>query len=239
MLIVIYKTIGLTALSYFLTLILSRLMGRKAISQMTFFDFVVGITMGSIAATLLIDKNHSVISATTGLIIISLLVIIIDLIHIKSFKTAKLFDSEPVVLVEKGKMVDKNFRKTKITIVEFMQLLREKNCFNIADIEYAILETNGKLSVLFNSQKQTVTPYDMKISTEYKGLTKDIIIDGTLMLENLKEANQTKEWLLNELNRFNVSNMKDVFYAGIDSTGKLYVSIKNNNSEKEGKYGIE
>ncbi|BBF41693.1 hypothetical protein lbkm_0373 [Lachnospiraceae bacterium KM106-2] len=234
-----YKTIGLTVFAYFLALILSRLMGRKAISQMTFFDFVVGITLGSITSNLLSDKNHPVVSSTTGLIIISLLVIILDYIHLKSYKTAKIIDSEPVVLVENGNMVNKNFLKTRITILEFMQLLREKNCFNIADIEYAILETNGKLSVLFKSQKQALTPSDMKIPTEYKGLTKDIILDGNIMFENLKEVKQTKDWLLNELKHFNVSNVNNVFYAGLDTSGKLYVSIKNNSSEKEGKYGIE
>lgn len=236
---IIAKTLGLTILSYFLTFILTRIIGRKAISQMTFFDFVVGIIIGSIAANLIVIQKHSITSSITGLIIISLLVIIIDLLHIKSIKTSKLFDSEPVVIIQNGKIVDQNMKKTRLTLTELMMQLREKNAFNVADVEFALLETDGKISVLPKSQKQPVTPSDLNIPTGYKGLTKDLVIDGSIMNENLKDTHLDTEWLLNELKGYNIYDLNKVFYAGLDTSGNLYISKKHTDTEQDGKYGIE
>ena len=122
---------------------------------------------------------------------------------------------------------------------ELTSLLREKNIFSIADVEFAILETDGKLSVLPKSEKQPLKPSDLNIPTPYQGLTKDIIIDGNIMEENLIDTQRDKTWLIQQLSLYNVKDIKEVFYAGLDSKGNLYVSKKNNQEEFEGKYGIE
>lgn len=225
---------------YTTLLILARIMGKKMISQMTFFDFVVGIVIGSVAATSAIGPySASLASGITILIVLTILVLLIGFFHIKSFAIRKLVDSEPVVFIEKGQIVEKNMQKERFTMEELTSLLREKNIFSIADVEFAILETDGKLSVLPKSEKQPLKPADLCISTPYQGLTKDIIIDGNIMEENLANTQRNKTWLTKQLSMYNVKGINEVFYAGLDSNGNLYVSKRNDQEETEGKYGIE
>lgn len=225
---------------YFILLFLARIMGRKMISQMTFFDFVVGIVIGSVAAnSSLAPYSKSLTASITILVVLTLLVVLIGYIHINSFRFRKLVDSEPVVVIERGLIVDKNLKRLRFTIMELTALLREKNIFNIADVEFAILEHNGKLSVLPKSNKQPLKPIDMNIPTPYQGLTKDIIIDGNIIEENLADAQFNRVWLTNQLKIYGVKNVKDVFYAGLDSSNNLYVSKKQFGQETDGKYGIE
>ncbi|WP_372998348.1 YetF domain-containing protein [Lutispora sp.] len=226
-------------LAFLLLMLVARFMGRKAISQMTFFDFAVGITLGSVTANLALGPQSSTASAVTTLIILSILGVLSDYSHIKSFIVRKFVNSEPVVVVANGNIVDENMKKVRFTINDLNTLLREKNTFNIADVEFAVLENDGKLSVLPKSQKQPLTPSDLNIPTSYKGLTKDIIIDGNVMLENLKDVNLNEEWLLSKLGEQGIGNAGEVFYAGLDTSGNIYVSKKNNGNEKHGKYGIE
>jgi len=228
------------AVLYLVLLILARIMGRKMISQMTFFDFVVGITIGSVAANSALGPyNHSLPAGITVLVVMTGLVMLIGYLHIKSFKFRKMVDSEPVVMIEQGQIVDENLKRERFTLKELTALLREKNIFNIADVEFAILEHDGKLSVLPKSEKQPIKPSDLQIATPYQGLTKDIILDGIIMKENLQDAKLTEEWLLGQLKMYGVENVKDVFYAGVDSSNNLYVSKRNVKEETDGKYGIE
>ncbi|HBV86314.1 DUF421 domain-containing protein [Desulfosporosinus sp.] len=225
--------------AFILLLIVARLMGRKVISQMTFFDFGVAISIGSITANLAMSQGSTTITAVTVLITFGTLSIITGYLHIKSLWFRKLTNSEPVTAIANGQIIDKNLKRLRLTTNELTSLLREKNIFNIADVEFAILENEGKLSVLPKSQKQPLTPSDLNITTVYKGLTADIIIDGNIMQENLRSAKLNEEWLKNQLNSQGISSVQEVFYAGLDSSGNLYVSKKTNNEETEGQYGIE
>ncbi len=227
-----------TIFAFFLALLLTRFMGRKAVSQMTFFDFVVAI-LGSVTATISISSPTSVYSPTTALIVLALLTVLVDFIHIKSIWFSKLVESEPVVLIANGLIINQNMKRVRVSVQNLTTLLREKNIFNITDVEFAILENDGKLSVLPKSQKQPATPSDFNIATPYKGLMKDIIIDGKLLLHNLIDASQDKQWLITQLNSQGIASIEEVFYAGLDTLGSLYASIKNYDNEKPGKYGIE
>ena len=228
-----------TVIAYFVLLILSRAMGRKMISQMTFFDFAVGITIGSVTANLALGPYNSIRSGITILLVLTGLVVLLDFLHIKSYRFRKLIDSEPIVAIQNGKIIDDNLRKERFTIDELMMLLRQKNIFSIADVEFAVLEHDGKLSVLPKSQKLPLTPSDINITTPYKGLTRDIIYDGNMLEENFTNTQYSKKTLMNQLKMQGISDISEIFYAGIDSTGSLYVSKKNKTKEKHGQYGIE
>lgn len=228
---------GLVA--YLLLLIVARLMGRKAIAQMTFFDFVVAIMLGSLGANLGMGGETSAQSAATVIITLAVLAITTGYIHIKSFTFNKVVNSEPVIVIENGKINEENMKKIRFTLTELTAMLRKKKIFNLADVEFALLETDGKISVLPKSQKQPVTPSDLNISTPYKGLSKDLIIDGVIIHENLYDANLDEVWLMGQLKNYNVSDVNEVFYASLDTQGNLYVSKKNIKSEEHGKYGIE
>lgn len=225
---------------YVVLLLLARVIGRKIISQMTFFDFVLGITIGSVAANITIGTyNQNILSGITAVAVLAGLVILIDWLHIKSFSFRKFVASEPIVVIERGEIVDKNLRRVRFSIEELMSLLRKKNIFNISDVEFAVLETDGKISVLPKSQKQPLKPSDMNIPTPYQGLTKDIIVDGVIMHENLDAAKLTNYWLTRQLEMAGVKDVSEVFYAGVDAAGTLYISKRKHNTEKEGQHGIE
>ncbi|MCY6959908.1 YetF domain-containing protein [Clostridium brassicae] len=236
----VLPTIFRGTITYILALVLTRLMGRKVISQMTFFDFVVGVSMGSMVANLSIGKNSTAATASISLIIFAILTILTGLAHIKSSKIRKIINSEPVVLIASGTIVENNMKRVRITLEQLTMKLREKNIFNLGDVDFAILEVDGKLSVLPKSDKAPLTPSHMNIPTTNKGLMKDIIIDGNVMSENLKDAGLDMNWLKSQLNMSGIKDIADVFYAGIDNTNILYFSRKNAvNKEKHGKYGIE
>lgn len=237
---VILDTIIRSVVVYILAIFLTRFMGRKLISQMTFFDFVIGVSMGSIIANAIVGQQFTSMSAMTALILVSILVIATGYIHIKSFKVRKIVNSEPITLVQDGVIVEKNMKNIRLTINELLMKLREKNAFNIADVEFAMMETDGQLSVLTKADKQPLTPHDVNILTTNTGLMKDIIIDGNVMEENLLNLGLNKEWLQIQLNNQNIKKASQVFYAGLDNSEKLHISKKNVNiNETHGKYGIE
>lgn len=227
LLMTIIKCVGVYILAIFLT----KSIGRKLISQMNFFDFIMGVSMGSIVASAVVDKQFGAISAITALILFCILTIVTGYLSMKSLKIRKIINSEPINLVKNGKIIEKNMKENKLTINELMMKLREKNMFHLADVEFAIMETDGELSVLPKADKKPLTPYNMKVKVTSSGIDKDIIIDGIVIDENLKNIGLDKEWLKSELNKQNIKEISEVFYAGVDNTQKLYISKRNINKE--------
>lgn len=223
LLMTIIKCVGVYILAIFLT----KIIGRKLISQMNFFDFIMGVSMGSIVAYSVVDKQFVATSAITALILFCILTIVIGYLSLKSLKIRKIINSEPINLVENGNIIEKNMKKNKLTVNELMMKLREKSIFHLADVEFAIMETDGELSVLPKADKKPLTPYNMKINVTSSGIDKDIIIDGSVVDENLKDIGLNKEWLESELNKQNIKEISEVFYAGVDNSQKLYISKKN------------
>lgn len=236
--IILYSVIRIT-IGYLVLLTITRLVGRKSISQMTFFDFAISITFGSVTANIGMDNRNTFVSGITILITLGVLGIMTGYLHISSMSFRKLVNSEPVTLIDNGEIVKKNMRKLRFTINELTALLREKNYFNISDVNYAILETDGKLSVLPKAAKRPLTPCDLQIESTETGLTKDIIIDGKIQYENLKYTKYTDQWLLNELQNKGIGNIIDVLYAAVDFNGNLYVTKGYKINENQGEYGIE
>lgn len=237
---IILRTILKAIVIYFLALVLTKFVGRKIITKMNFFDFVMGVSMGAIITNAAIDKDARFISCVTTLIVFTILVIVIDYVSIKNFFVRKIIDYEPVVVIENGTIIDKNLKKLRMTVNELMMKLREKDNFSLDEVEFAIMEGDGQLSVLAKADKKALTPNDMKIKVKSSGLLKDIIIDGKIIENNLKVAGINKEWLENELKKHEIKNISEVFYAGIDSNKKLSIS-KTYPSDYNGakRYGIE
>jgi uncharacterized membrane protein YcaP (DUF421 family) len=209
---------------------------------MGFFDFVVAITLGSLTANMAMGTHKTTYSAAILIALFAILDIVTALLQLKSKPFEKLVSSEPVVLVSRGEIVKANLGKLRLTLHKMNSLLREKDAFNIADVEYAILETTGMVSVLLKSDKKPLTPADMSITKPPSGLTVDLILDGEIQNENLMAAGKDVTWLLRELSDKGYSgvNVKDIFFAALDPTGTLYVSLgKPGNKEQHGQYGIE
>lgn len=217
--------------TYAILLVLGRIIGRKLISRITFYDFIVGVTIGSIGVRIALGSQESPLLASISVVTITTLVVITDYLDIKSIKFRKWVDDEPVILISNGKLLDYNFGKVKITINELMMLLREKDIFNVDDVALAEIETDGQLTVLPKPNKQTVTTGDLNVKVKSSGLMIDIIIDGEIMYSNLQNTNHDEKWIKNELKVHKIANVEDVFYAGLNAQGNLYISKKHRNAD--------
>jgi uncharacterized membrane protein YcaP (DUF421 family) len=214
-------------LSFLVLLILARLMGHQHISQLTFFDYVVGITIGSIAATASVDQNVKILNGLAGLLVWGILPILISLLNLKSYRFRRLTDGQPIVLVQNGKILEENLRKARLSLDSLMLSLREKNAFKLSDVEFAVLETNGSVSVLKKTEAQPVTPKTLGMIVEKEHDPRIVISDGQVMETTLKKMGYTKEWLLGEIKKQGANTFQDVFLAQLESNGNLYVDLRN------------
>jgi len=216
-----------SVVTYFILVLFTRIMGRKQISQLTYFDYVVGITIGSIAAVASLDKNVNMYEGIFCIIIWSILTILISEITLKNIKIRLLVNSEPLLIIDKGKVIYKNMKKAKYNIGDLLMQLRVKDIFYITDVEIAILEPDGKLSVLKKSEHTTLTIEDMNIKKPKTGMMVDIILDGTILYSHLQQIKKDEEWVIAQLKAKNIENIKDVVFAGIQADEQIYIVTKN------------
>ncbi|WP_199621515.1 DUF421 domain-containing protein [Paenibacillus alkalitolerans] len=212
---------------YIFLLILARLMRKKQVSQLTFFDYIVGISIGSIAAELSFNPDIRMSNFYIGMFIWGFLTILISIISLKSYRFRILTGGSPTVLIENGKILEKNLKKENLTVDELMIYLRRSNAFNLSDVEYAVMETNGFISVMKKSDAQPLTPKDMGLVVEMGHHPHLVIIDGNVMERSLSEYGYSKEWLLGEIMKQGAKGFSEVFLAQIDSKGNVYVDLYN------------
>ncbi|TSB45903.1 YetF domain-containing protein [Alkalicoccobacillus porphyridii] len=212
-------------ISFLLLMIMARIMGKKQISQLTFFDYCVGITIGSIAATMSVDQNVKIANGLMALLIWGLFPIILAFVSLKSMWFTKIIDGSPTILIESGEIHEKNMKKNMLSVDELMLLLREKGTFKVSDVEMAVLETNGQLSILLKSDQQPVTPHVSGIPLQQEHGPTILVMDGQLLKKGLGERGYTEEWLVNEIQKQGATNFTDVFLAQLDSRGNVYVDL--------------
>ncbi|WP_297632621.1 DUF421 domain-containing protein [uncultured Clostridium sp.] len=213
-------------IGFLLALLLSKIIGRKIISKMNFVDLVMGVSMGSMIANAVIDKDSPIQSEIIALILFGALTIITSYISLKSIKARSIISSKPVILVKDGIILNNNLLKLRVSIDELMMKLREKGTFNLEEVQYAIMEGDGQISLLIKAEKKAITPYDMNIEVNSSGLLKDLIIDGILIEKNLVAEGLDFEWLKEYLNKNKIKDISEIFYAGIDSNKKIVISQK-------------
>jgi uncharacterized membrane protein YcaP (DUF421 family) len=218
---------GRAFLSFLILLTLARILGKKQISHLTFFDYVVGIVIGDIAATIAIDPSMKFTNSLVGLGVYTLLSLIIAFGAIKSFKFRELVESSPSILIKDGKIMEKSLFKNRLTFDDLLNGLRVKGAFNISEVELAMLETDGQISLMKKPEYQSLTPNDIGLSVEEDHAPSLVIIDGTLLEKHLNYLGYTKEWLLEEIKKQGVNRIEDVFLAQINSNGNVYVDLYN------------
>lgn len=200
----------------------------------------MGISVGSMIAKIIIDKDHVFFSGIVALIVFALLAIATSYLNLKSYTARRIINAKTLILIENGRIIDKNMKRLRITVNELMMKLREKDVFNLEDVQFAIMESSGQLSVLVKANKKPITPEDMNIKVKSLSLINDIIIDGKIIDRNLKIAGIDKVWLQSELKRKSINNIEEVFYAGIDQNKKLIISEKYpTDFNSENKFDIE
>lgn len=218
---VIYRAV----MGFTLLFILARLMGRKQMTDMTFYEYIVGIAIGSIAAELTFGTAVRVSNFVVGMILWAAFPIIISQLELRSFRIRLLTEGRPTVVIKNGKILEKNLKRLGVTVDELMINLRQKDVFKISDIESAVMEKNGQISVMKKSDLQPVTPKDIGMIVEQEREPRIVIIDGNVMGRSLSEYGYTKNWLLGEIMKQGAEDFSDVFYAQIDSMGNVYVDL--------------
>ena len=214
--------------SFGLLLIGTRILGKQTISQMTMFDFVATISLGAIAANLAFNTSLKVSHTIIAFVVYVAIIFTIALISLKSRKGRKFLAGDPTIVIENGKILEKNMNKMRYTIDYLNQQLREKDIFNIEEVQFAIIETNGTLTVLKKPQFRNVIRQDLKIPvTPEFNLPIELIMDGEVMKENLEQNNLTESWLHSELKKRNLVQ-HDVLYAVLFSNGNMYIDTYEN-----------
>lgn len=210
-------------ISFFTLLILARLLGKEQISQLSFFDYVVGITIGSIASEATIDLSSRAWTSWIGLIVWAVLAYLMQVVTLKWRYAAKMIEGEPTILIMNGKIMDNILKKMKLRVSDVLELLRNQGIFDYNEVDYAILEPNGSLSVLKKSENLPLTPKDMNIEVKKTGISTELIYDGVIIEENLQEMNKDKKWLMNQLKKYGIKDASEALLVTLNDAGTLYV----------------
>lgn len=211
------------AILYLLVVIIIRIMGKHQIGQLQPYELVITILISELAAVPMQDTDIPLINGIIPILTLLFIQITLSLLSLKSETARRIICGGPSILIENGQIVQRELTRLRYSINDLLEQLRLKNLPNISDVEYAILETSGKLSVIPKSQKRPVNPEDLQIDTPYEGLPLTIIIDGTLKRDNLQKVKLDETWLLNELRNFGLTSWKQVLLATLDSSGKLFI----------------
>lgn len=210
---------------YIIVLIVMRLMGKREIGQLQPFELAISIMIADLASTPMADAG---IPLTNGIIpILALLVmhLIISILNIKSIKARAILCGKPAILIYRGKIDEKMLRKERFTVNELEERLRGNNIVNIGDVEYAILETSGQITVIQKPEKKNVTVEDLKLEPQYEGLSYDLVLDGKVMYENLKILKKDYEWIKKQVNKFGIEP-EQALLVTIDGKGEIFCQEK-------------
>lgn len=214
-----------SCLIFFMLVLLSRSIGRKLLAQMSYFDFTVAITIGSISGSYVVQMVEGM-WVLIAPVFLALLAICFDVFHLRSLRLRKLAEGEPVVVIQNGQILEKGMKKLRYHLDNLESQLRDKGVFDFNEVEFAVLEPHGQLSVLKKSQYLPVTPQDMNIKTRYKGMSTEIIKDGDILEQNLKQRNLTHEWLRQEMKKRSINDLSQIMYAAVNTDDVLYISLK-------------
>ena len=215
-----------TLILYFLVVVVMRIMGKRQIGQLQPFELVVAIMISELASVPMQNTGIPLINGIIPILTLLIAQVTMSFVSLKSSKARAFICGKPSILIENGKLNESALRNEMYTLTDLLEQLRSKDISNIGDVEFAILETNGQLSVLPKSQKRPVNPEDLSIPTKYEGLPLDIIVDGKTNTKNLIKANLDDNWLKAELSKFGIQNLNNVLFASVDSDGKLYYQLK-------------
>ena len=226
------KIFLLSFFSIVVLFILTKMMGNREMSQLSMFDYIIGITIGSIAAEMATSLEDNFMEPLVAMIVYAVVTMLISFISCKSIKFRRIISGKTLILLDKGKIYRKNFKKAKLDINEFLMQCRINGYFNISDIETALLEANGKISFLPVNLKRPTTPLDFNLNPKNERIVANVIVDGVLLGENLKFTGHDERWLEKKMKQQNISNIYDVFLATVDVDDNLsiYVKLEKENS---------
>ena len=215
-------------LIYLLLLATMRIMGKREIGQLSNLDFVVAIVVAELATLPLTDRNLTLIHSVVPMLILTLLQVSVSMACLKSNKFRRLLYGKPNLLIASGNLQMREMRKARYNIDDLMSQLRQKDVFDIAEVDYAVLETSGELTVLLKSDKKPATKGDFgfKEPDDFKGMPLTLIDDGEVNVRGLRDSHLTEKWLYQQLKKKNITNPRDVFFASLSNDGTIYLMTR-------------
>ncbi|BAH45082.1 conserved hypothetical membrane protein [Brevibacillus brevis NBRC 100599] len=219
-LIILLRSIGAVAYLFLLT----KIIGKRQIKQLTYIEYIVGISIGSIAAFMATEMDGPVYHSLIGMGVFALFPYLMEWLSLKSKLLRDLFEGKSTVLIKEGKILEDNLKKERLTAEDLMEQLRIKNVFRVADVEFALMETSGEVSVLLKSESQPVTPKHLELTVAPSEENQVVIMDGMIMDEPLATAGLNRRWVRTELQKAGVA-LENVFLGQVDKGGDLYLDL--------------
>ena len=217
-----------TIILYILVLIVMRFMGKREIGQLQPFELVISIMIADLATIPMAEPGIPITNGVIPIFGLLIMHLIISLLNLKSITLREIICGKPSLLIEHGRINEKNLKRERFTVNELEERLRGNNVFNIQDVEYAILETSGQITVILKPEKRNLTPEDIELKPEYEGIAYDLIVDGKVMKENLKKLDKDYNWLKERVKEYGFIP-EEILLATIDGKGEFFCQ------EKEGK----
>ena len=226
------KMIPRSVISLIVLFFVTKLIGKKQASELSLFDYVIGISIGNFTAEMVMDLENQYINGIIAIISFGIISFFVSHITAKSIVLRRFIIGVPTIIIEDGKILTNGLKKAKIDINDLLEQCRGAGYFDISEISYALMEVNGKISILPKVDYQVPNLIDLNIKKEKEELTANVIIDGKLMIHNLENINKNVEWLNKELMKNGHSNYKNILLATI-TNNKLTIYEKKNLKSKK------
>lgn len=222
MFVVILRTVVL----YGLVVITMRIMGKRQIGELQPYELAVAIMIADLAAVPMEDTGIPLLYGVIPIFLVLAVEVLLSILSMKSIRAREFINGRPSIVIRNGKLVLHELERLRLNINDVLEQLRIAGYPNIADVEFALLETNGKFSVLPKSQKRPLNPADLNIPTRYEGLSYPLVLDGRVEENHLREMGLTEEWLAGQLRSLGVDDFSELILASLDSDGNLFYQKK-------------
>lgn len=216
-------------LSLIALFIVTKIIGKKQVSELSLFDYVIGISIGNFAAEMTINLESQEVNGILAVIIFGLVAYIISKLTMKSIKLRRFFIGVPTMIIQNGKILYEPLKKMKMDVNDLLEQCRMSGYFDISQIEYAILEAGGDLSILPKSDYRPLNPNDMNLKVKNEGLIANVVIDSKIMVKNLEFMNKDVEWLKHELSVKGYNDLSNILLVTLDNNEKINIYEKNKN----------
>ena len=216
-----------TLILYAVVIVALRLMGKREIGQLQPFELVVILMISELAAVPSENVGVPLLSGIIPILVLLFASLTLAYISLKSERAREIICGKPSILIDRGKISEEELNKNCYNLTDLLEELRLNNIPNIAEVEFAILENNGQVSVIPKAHKRPTIPEDFKITPPYEGLPLTIILDGKLNKRNLEQSNKDLNWLINELKKQKIEKIEEALIASLDSSGTLFAQPRN------------
>lgn len=229
----LYDVLIRAILSLITLFLVTKLLGKKQVSQLSLFDYVIGISIGNFAAEMTINLETQEINGIFAVLIFGIIAYIVSYLTMKSMKIRKFFIGVPTIIIDNGKFIESNLMKYKMDVNDVLEQCRINGYFDISQIKYALLEANGNLSIMPKEKYRPVTPNDMNLKVSKEDLCANVIIDSKIMQDNLSKIKKDKDWLIQQLKVQGYTDLSNILLATVDINEKLMIYEKGKSKQNQ------